>query len=420
MNKPNLFYLVVIRHSSLFAKCPVKKLQTNIFRKRILKLLTVKTVTYDECWRGHFRETTQYCINNKMHREDGPALQYKCACSIFIEWKMNGELHRNISIGEKVVGPAYIELDLPNKQNEILYGIIKWYKHGVLHNGNIGPAVIKADIMIVNNQVIIKNNSHYVYARKWYTNGLKHRNGGPAIITKYDNNDIKKWYIDGQLSRVGGPNVVITKDRSITQKWLVNGELNSVNDNPDYIKTADNYIRKKWHLKGALHRNNNPARIIHINNTIKHEWYCFGRIHRKADEPAVLEWKDNELILQSWFHLGNRHRDDFSTCGKVGGPAYIRHMNINGKKIIVKKWYNDGCLHRIDGPAIECFEEDVKDPIIKEWWDGNYRHRSNGPAVIIRKNSLHFQEMECYYKMGVSESDPFCADAHYVNLIHSN
>lgn len=40
-----------------------------------------------------------------------------------------------------------------------------------------------------------------------------------------------------------------------------------------------------------------------------------------------------------------------------------------------KRWYLDGQLHRVDGPAVEY----PNGP--KEWWLNGFRHRENGPAI---------------------------------------
>ena len=49
-------------------------------------------------------------------------------------------------------------------------------------------------------------------------------------------------------------------------------------------------------------------------------------------------------------------------------------MNIVEYADGTKKWYVNGNLHRIDGPAVEYADGD------KEWWFNGQPHRENGPA----------------------------------------
>ena len=65
-----------------------------------------------------------YCVNNVLHREDGPAIEYSNGGK---QWYKNGQCHRED-------GPA---IEHPN-------GVKKWYKNGKLHREN-GPACDYAD-----------------------------------------------------------------------------------------------------------------------------------------------------------------------------------------------------------------------------------------------------------------------------------
>jgi hypothetical protein len=98
---------------------------------------------------------TVYILNNKYHREDGPAVDlpnYK-------EYLIHGVNHRD---GDD---PA------------IVYPHLKmWYKNGLQHRDGDLPAII--------------GRSTQIYMR----NDRKHRDGGlPAVITPY----AKEWWVDG-------------------------------------------------------------------------------------------------------------------------------------------------------------------------------------------------------------------------------
>lgn len=64
---------------------------------------------------------------------------------------------------------------------------------------------------------------------------------------------------------------------------------------------------------------------------------CNGRFHA-IEEPAI-KWYDGSEI---WLYYDRRHR--------MTGPAVTEIVT---ESRTVKKWYQHGNLHRIDGPAIE-------------------------------------------------------------------
>ena len=84
-----------------------------------------------------------YMVDNKRHREDGPAYITK----LVKEWWQNGKLHR-------AIGPA---IEYKDHDRE-------WYFNGLRHR-NIGPAVI------INGR------------KEWWQNGIKYRKNGPNVIT---------------------------------------------------------------------------------------------------------------------------------------------------------------------------------------------------------------------------------------------
>lgn len=94
--------------------------------------------------------TTLWYKNGKLHRTDGPAVEYKNYCKF---WYRNGKLHR-------LDGPA------------IEQGHIKiWYKNGKQHRTN-GPAI------------------EYGECKIWYKNGIFQREEGPKIINSLNPSNI--------------------------------------------------------------------------------------------------------------------------------------------------------------------------------------------------------------------------------------
>jgi len=54
------------------------------------------------------------------------------------------------------------------------------------------------------------------------------------------------------------------------------------------------------------------------------------------------------------------------------------------------EWYQNGKLHRLDGPAVECTKG------YKEWYQNGQRHRLDGPAVECRNGiKVWYVEGKC-------------------------
>jgi len=61
--------------------------------------------------------------------------------------------------------------------------------------------------------------------KRWYVNGLRHREDGPAVVY-YDGD--KEWYKDGKRHRLDGPAVVYYDgdyDGDKECEWYLGGEL---------------------------------------------------------------------------------------------------------------------------------------------------------------------------------------------------
>lgn len=108
----------------------------------------------------------EYRINNKLHRENGPAIEILSGKAYYI----NGLLHR-------IDGPAYVHMN----------GYKEYYYEGKLHNPN-GPAVDWGE-----------------EKQEWWIHGELHNTNGPARIL---NGNYKEYYIHGKLHRDDGPAVI--------------------------------------------------------------------------------------------------------------------------------------------------------------------------------------------------------------------
>jgi hypothetical protein len=133
--------------------------------------------------------TIKYYLNDKLHREDGPAISNPLLH--LYEWYLNGQLHRTD-------GPAatcYYEIVDENWTYEGPppirgYKEKRWYQHGLLHRID-GPAVETSDGY-----------------KEWYLNGELHRTDGPAI----EWNGSKEWYQNGKRHRENGPAVELSDE----------------------------------------------------------------------------------------------------------------------------------------------------------------------------------------------------------------
>ena len=107
--------------------------------------------------------TKHWYLNGKLHREDGPAVEYLDVTNrnvATIQWYLNGKRHRED-------GPA-IEYSNGTKQ---------WYLNDKLHRED-DPAVEYSD-----------------GTKYWYINGNFHREDGPATVHA---DGTKQWFLRGK------------------------------------------------------------------------------------------------------------------------------------------------------------------------------------------------------------------------------
>ncbi len=293
----NLLYLIVVRCCSLFAKCPIKKIHTNVFKSQLLLDLQFVLIEDTPCECGSINcETTigMYdAANNKfiIHNEPGSAIIDSCKiCVCEQKWLIANKLHNDN-------GPASIRKILNEGcgcEGSITCEL-KWYCEGKLHNDD-GPAYIEG--YIINNGIVpgvpTWCKKHY-YAEEWYKDGKLYRDDDePSRAADWnDGNEIEKsWFIDDKLSRANDkPSVIISNNntRVVEQWWYQNGVIHRddyhvVNDEiiggPAVIIThfERGVTRHEWYSNGKLHRdfsigNVRPAVYTFYHNNKKHEYY---------------------------------------------------------------------------------------------------------------------------------------------------
>ena len=77
------------------------------------------------------------------------------------------------------------------------------------------------------------------------------------------------------------------------------------------------------------------------------------KIHR-VDGPVII-WTNGFESQEKWYYNGKLHR--------ITGPALISYKN---NIVILKYWFFNGRIHRTDGPALLDFYNDGK--LEKESW----------------------------------------------------
>lgn len=236
-----------------------------------------------------FDKLTVYVEDKKVHRDDGPAIEYADGSK---QWFKNGEIHR-------LDGPAIEYAD----------GSKQWFKDGFFHRTD-GPAVELAD-----------------GTKEWYQDGELYREGDEAHIEYSDgckewyNNDdelVKKLYSDGDMC------------------WYKKGKLHR-EDGPAFEHANGD---KEWYIEGNLHKDNGPA--VESANGDKY-WFKKGKQHRK-DGPAIelksgyKEWFEEGVLIKT--SLDSEEKSLFPIIGIIGAAAMIGKTMTNmseAEKVVIHK-----------------------------------------------------------------------------------
>lgn len=170
-----------------------------------------------------------------------------------------------------------------------------------------------------------------------------------------------------QLRKSAQPERVIDEDG--TERWLLDGNL--------HRKGAPAVVHpngiEEWRRDGKLHREDGPALIVpaDIYERVDYEYEPI-----KAVTVAALEGTSSEDLQLygpgwAWFENGELHRSD--------GPAVEdTRRRVYGKRTA---YYFRGALHREEGPALEILDdEDEGDS--RHWYRHGQPHREDGPARI--------------------------------------
>jgi|SRR5579859_4154648 len=138
--------------------------------------------------------TKRWFLNGKLHREDGPAVEYTDG---YKAWYLNDELHRED-------GPAV----------EFTDGYKDWYYHGEL----ITCSSQEEFERLINKKDLPTCETDKYGTKRWTLDDQYHREDGPAI----DHCDgYKAWYLYGQRHREDGPAIEYYNG---TKVWYYHGK----------------------------------------------------------------------------------------------------------------------------------------------------------------------------------------------------
>ena len=138
----------------------------------------------------------------------------------------------------------------------------------------------------------------------WYKNGYLDRKKKPArvaVTTRVDGKKFisKKWYKDGVLHRDNGPAIDLSDG---TKVWYTNGKR-------EKLEYAFGHV--EYYKNNILHKEDGPAIIKKDGST---EWYKHGLLHRE-NGPAI-ERSDG---TKAWYEDGKlieRAGPNYSYCEK--------------------------------------------------------------------------------------------------------
>ena len=388
----------------------------------------------------------------KLHRDDGPAIEYPEAFNSHKEWWTHGKLNRDGA-------PAVVDNA----------GLEKWYVNGELHRIG-GPAFTHRDgsqEYWLHNQRIIDPDDYWLQM----TNYVNLKSDSLTEILQ----ELEKYrlttaptnlmctkmilrYLQVNINTHGVQDDAIPWLRKLPHEWLTKlvlpseivaklNDRSSIQVQPTKIKkffstqkpvcvaqqanvqtnpspNDDNFWEndfgdKFWeNALGLPHRLNGPAMEL-ANGT--REWWVNGKKHRE-DGPAVefpngdKQWWFNGVLIQKCYRSGNvivwednngeKHREDgpameyddgqkewwqHGQMHRDDGYAFIDANNL-------RAWYQHGKLHRTDGPSY------VADNGYEAWYINGVQHRIGGPAVTY-PNGIGGTERGDFYINGIRYTD---------------
>jgi hypothetical protein len=204
--------------------------------------------------------------------------------------------------------------------------------------------------------------------------------------------------------------------------WTTHNKLHRLNK-PAWVEyySHGGIKSEEWYHYGKLHRKNGPTEIeyYHSGNIYSKKWYHYGKLHRK-NRPAVIEYgNDTEDGNELYNPNGDRNDgveiyidNNFTDVNDDENYTDVdvnTDVNVNINDLIHREsWYQNGELHRINGPAVTYYYDRKNNSNLKfqGWFYRNKLHRNvedNLPAEINfhengKKKSLKWYNNGVLYK----------------------
>lgn len=185
-------------------------------------------------------------------------------------------------------------------------------------------------------------------------------------------------------------------------------------------------VREIWNTDNKKHRLDGPAERVWNEQTgklVMEAYFVNGRGHRER-QPYMRRWDKTtgHLITEVWAQLGTTLRNpnlpsiieydpqtgakteerffDMGLQGRENGPAEIKYDPVSTKKIF-EAWMINDVLSRYGGlPAYIAIDPNSDVIFEEEYYEDGFLHRSNGPARIVRNIETGQIELAEHYIKG--------------------
>ncbi len=224
------------------------------------------------------------------------------------------------------------KIDAPSLNLYYENGNIKlqvWYINGNIHRDNL-PAV-----------ECFNRDGKNVYIA-YFSNGKKHRDGDYAEWS-FNNDEFYDQYYD--------------EDEE--DKEDITSEYNWYNNGIRY--KTEKYKNENKYFTELFYENNIRLEEWCIQNKKAKMWYRENEPFRENDLPTIEYYSENNLIGRKWMYSNGCSRDN-----DLPAIEYYDDGNITEKV-----WYINGKIHRNEGFAVECYENNVL--ISGEIWKNGIR-----------------------------------------------
>ena len=201
------------------------------------------------------------------------------------------------------------------------------YKNGVLQSFDGEPARIRDTF------------------KEWYKDGKKHNEDFPAKIEINAEGRLTEYYFtNGVLHRDDGPAFIeyCIKEEYYNEYYYEYFSKEGIRKNISSIDRRQfNLYTEIWFRNGSKHRDDGPAKTHWRADgpLFMQVWYQNGMKHRGNDEPSNIEYYPNgSLYIEMWNSNGKCHRE-----GDL--PSFIMYSP-EGEPIL-RKWYIDGVCMKV-------------------------------------------------------------------------